>query len=495
MIYLEQKIVKRITTAGVLLLVSGCSNVGIKETSSGIISNTKNTVVTGHEKQWASTPASLLTQGEVVNGNWWKEFKDPQLNKVIDQSVGRNYQVWQAKSKVAQARAQAAIIGAGKLPSVTAGTSPSYLKQRTGSSSTTTTKSYGLDLAVSWEIDLWKRLNNQSQSARELYLGSNDVLRSVRQTIAAQTAKAYFATVEAKQQVALSKATLAVLTETSRQVGNRADVGITSPSDKHLSIANKESASAGLAGQEESLARTSRQLQLLTSDYPDGKVQTANSLVSLPALPKLGIPASLLSRRPDVLAAERQLRASGFTVAAAKKALLPSFSLSTGLGTVSSELSNILSGDFSYWSLAGSLLQPIFQGGKLRANVQLSEGLQQEAASAYTGTVLTALTEVESALAARELINRRQAALCSAASASKDAERVSLNRYRQGIEPYLTVLESQQRALSASSSCISARYDALENYIDLQLALGGGFDERVESPATKSNAPIVVQGK
>ena len=495
MIFLEQHFFKRITTVGILLLVSGCTSLAVTETSSGLIDKTKKTMVAGNEKQWASVPESLLTQGEVVNGNWWTAFKDPQLNTIIDQSVGRNYQVWQAQAKTAQARAQAVIAGADRLPSVTASSSPSYLKQRTGSSSTTTTESYGIDLGVSWEVDLWKRLKNQSQSARELYLGSNDVLRSVRQTVAAQTAKAYFATVEAKQQVALSKTTLSVLTETSRQVGNRSDIGIAAPSDKHLSIANRESASAGLAGQEEALARTSRQLQLLTTDYPNGKVQTANSLVSLPALPKLGIPASLLSRRPDVLAAERQLRASGFNILIAKKALLPSFSLSTGLGTVSNELSNILDGDFSYWSLAGSVLKPIFQGGKLRANVQLNEALQQEAANVYAETVLTAFTEVESALAARELINRRQTALCSAANASKAAERVSFNRYRQGIEPYLTVLESQRRALSASSSCISARYDALENYIDLQLALGGGFDKRVETPAPTLNAPIAAQAK
>jgi len=334
-------------------------------------------------------------------------------------------------------------------------------------------------------VDLWKRLQTKSLASRESYLASYDALRAVRQTVAAQTAKAYFATVESREQVNLSKKTLAVLKETARQVGNRADVGIASPSDKHLSVSNMQSAAAGLAGQEEALARVSRQLQLLTADYPNGKVLTANKLVNLPPLPKVGIPASLLTRRPDVLAAEKQLRAAGFNVTSAKKSLLPTISLSTAIGTASSELRNILSGDYSYWSLAGILLKPIFQGGKLRANVQLNEAVKEEAINVYAQTALTAFTEVESALAARAIINRRQSALCEAANASKAAERVAFNRYRQGVEPYLTVLESQQRALSAASSCISARHDALINYIDLQLALGGGFDERVEPLSQK----------
>lgn len=479
MTLLEQQRMKWIGVAGALLLISGCSNFSASETSANQAEKTKDRILAEKTpKQWTGTAGNLLTQGEVVNGNWWTNLKDPQLNRIINQAVGSNYQVWQAKARVAQAQAQAVIAGADRLPSVSAGTSPSATRRGAGAAGFSTTESYGLDLNISWEVDLWNRLQAQSAAARENYLASHEALRAVRQSVAAQTAKAYFTVVEARQQVNLSQKTLAVFKETARQVGNRADVGIAAPTDKFLSISNRESAAAGLAGNQEVLARSSRQLQRLTTDYPDGKVQTAGSLVNLPALPPAGVPAGLLARRPDVLAAEKRLRAAGFSVVSAQKTLLPAISLSTRLGTASNELNNILDGDFSYWSLAGNLLQPIFQGGKLRANVRLNEARQQEAANAYAQTVLTAFAEVESALAARAIINRRQAALCSAANASKSAERVSFNRYRQGVEPYLTVLESQQRTLNAASACIAARRAALENYIDLQLALGGGFDER-----------------
>ncbi|RVU83635.1 efflux transporter outer membrane subunit [Leucothrix sargassi] len=478
MTFLKKQTTQYMGVMSVLVLISGCSSTPVTDTTRDTLAQTQKAVTAGHEQKWASLSGDLLTPGDVVSGNWWTSLNDPHLNQIIDQAVGKNYSVWQAKAQVLQAKAQAIVTGAASKPAASIGTSPSYLRLGNGSSSSTTTESYGLDLAVSWEVDVWGRLKSQTQSAKEYYLASNEGLRAVRQTVAAQTAKAYFATVQAKQQVALSKETLAVLSETARQIGNRADVGIASPSDKHLSISNRESAAAGLAGQEEALARASRQLQFIATDYPDGKIKTSESLVALPKLPSVGIPASLLSRRPDVLAAERELRATGFLTETARRALLPNISLATSLGTLSDSFSDILDGDFSYWSLAGSVIKPLFVSGRLRANVELQEAVQQEAAGAYAETVLTAFTEVESALAARELINRRQAALCNAANASKAAERVSLNRYQQGLEPYLTVLESQQRALSAASSCISARFDALDNYIDLQLALGGGFEER-----------------
>ncbi|PWQ99589.1 efflux transporter outer membrane subunit [Leucothrix arctica] len=481
----KQPTLKWAMVTGLVLLSSGCASTLINDTSSGIIKETQSDLLGTDIKKWDGVSGSLLSEGEVVNGNWWNEFKDPQLTSIINQAVGKNYQVWKTQAQVAQARAQAVIAGANRLPSLALSTSG----YKVGSS---TAESYTLGLGISWEIDLWNRLKSQSLAARESYLASHESLRAVRQSVAANTAKAYFTVVQSKQQVALSKKTLQVFKETARQIGNRADVGIALPTDKHLSIANMQSATAGLAGKEEGLARGSRQLQRMLTDYPNGNIQTAENLASLPALPKLGVPASLLTRRPDVIAAEKQLRASGFNVESAKKSLLPSFSLSTStiptaIGTTSSQLSNLLDGDFSFWSLAGTLVQPIFQGGKLRANIRLNEAAQQAAANIYAQTALTAFTEVESSLAARSLINRRQQALCSAADASKNAERVSMNRYKQGLEPFLTVLESQQRALSASSSCISARYDALINYIDLQLALGGGFDERVESAlASKS---------
>lgn len=425
------------------------------------------------------------------SNNWWTTLGDPRLNEIVTEAVGENPEVWQAIARTAQSRAQAVIAGADQLPSIGAGVNGQARRQANGSFKPSTTENYGVGLNIDWEIDLWGRLAAQSAAAREDYLASVDGLRAVRQSIAAQTAKSYFAVIEARQKASFSKQALDIQTETARQVSNRVDAGIGAPSDKFLAIANRESSTATLAGNEQAVEGATRQLELLLRDYPRGAVKTASQLAPVPPLPDTGIPASLLERRPDILAAERQLRASGFRFVSAKRSLLPAISLSGGVGTASNEVRDILNGDFSFWTLAGNLLQPIFQGGRLRANIALTEAVQREAAEAYVASVLQAFTEVESALATREKIARRIAALCRAADAAKSAERVSFNRYRQGVEPFLTVLESQQRALDTAIACISARRAGLDNYIDLHLALGGGFDE--VAPALPTTLTLIEE--
>ena len=335
---------------------------------------------------------------EAAQSSWWQAFSDPKLNAAVTEAVGENPQVFQAQARAAQARAQAVIAGADRLPAIGANFDPAVQRQNTPPGGFQTTESYGLNLSVSWELDIWGRLAAQSAATRESYLASVEGLRAVRQSIAANTAKAYFATVEARQQAEISRQALDILTETARQVGNRSDAGVGAPSDKFLAIANRDSATAQLAGNVETVKRTTRQLELLLRDYPSGTVDTATVLVGIPPLPATGLPAGLLARRPDVLAAERQLRASGFQIVSAERSLLPAISLSGGIGQASAELGDLLKGNFSFWQLAGNLLQPVFQGGRLRANIRLNEAQQRESAEAYVETVLLALSEVETAL-------------------------------------------------------------------------------------------------
>ncbi len=431
--------------------------------------------LTGTVQPTYSTPSGSFI--DVPQEPWWQAFNDPKLNATVTEAVGENPQVFQAQARAAQARAQAVIAGAERLPAIGAGFNAGAQRQNVPPLGFQTIENYGLNLSVSWELDIWGRVAAQSAAAREGYLASVEGLRAVRQSIAANTAKVYFAVVEARQQADISGQVLDILSETARQVGNRSDAGIGAPSDKFLAIANRDSAAAQLAGNRETVKRTTRQLELLLRDYPSGTVDTASVLVAVPQLPAAGLPAGLLARRPDVLAAERSLRASGFQIASAERSLLPAISLSGGIGSASAELGDLLKGDFSFWQLAGNLLQPVFQGGRLRANVRLKEAQQQEAAEAYVETVLLALSEVETALDAHGDILQRIASLCSASDAAQSAERIAFNRYRQGVEPFLTVLESQSRSLSARASCITAQRAGLDNYIDLNLALGGGFEE------------------
>lgn len=438
--------------------------------------------------------------------DWWNRFGDPRLAALIEEAVSESPQVGQALARVEQARAQGRIQRADQLPQVSAGLNASRAQQTLGglgpigaipgagggdgaeAPTSFTTENYDLSANVSWETDLFGALRARSAAAREEFLASEANLRAVRQAVAAQVARSYFTLIEARAQAALSEEVVETFGEIARQVGNRADVGIAPPNDKLLAISNLESARAGLQQRRESVERLTRQLELLLRDYPSGTQATTAQLPSVPGPPPTGLPVDLLTRRPDVAASLFQLRAAGFRTAAAQRSLLPSLSLTGSAGTSSDELGDLLDGDFFVWSIAGRLLQPIFQGGRLRAQVRLAEGQRDEASERYVETLLTALTEVETALAVEDDLAARETALTAAADASQRSVDISFNRYRAGIDPFLTVLQSQQGALDARSAVIATRRARLENRVTLHLALGGGFGSPAKIPTFTGGA-------
>jgi outer membrane protein TolC len=262
----------------------------------------------------------------------------------------------------------------------------------------------------------------------------------------------------------------------ARQVGNRVDVGSAQPIDGQLAAANLRSARANLEQRRETLARLTREFEIIMRDYPDGEVAAAAALPPVPPAPPAGVPAELLARRPDVAASLLDLRAAGYRVTAAERSFLPNITLTGSAGTSSMELSNLLDPDFFVWSIAGRLLQPIFQGGRLRAQFQLRAGERDEVLQTYADTVLTALSEVETALAVEEFLAGQERELAAAAGAERAVE-ISRNRYDVGKEPMLTLLESQRRALDARSSLLAVHRLRLANRADLHLALGGGLED------------------
>lgn len=432
------------------------------------------------------------TAAQTPQERWWQDFADPQLNAFVETALEKNPALGQALARARIAEAQARIRRADQLPQVGVGVGTARQRQNmpdlmTGETAPVISNNHNLALDISWELDLWGRLSALSESARADYLASAEQARAVRQSVAAQAVQLYYEVVHAQAQVSLSERTVKALAEMSRQINNRVNVGIASPADGALARANLESARAGLAQRVEALERNLRQLQILMGEYPSGLVASAATLPEVPAAPAAGIPADLLARRPDVRAAEQALLSAGYQLGAAERSFLPSFSLTGSAGYAGPEFSELLDGGNFIWSIAGRALQPVFQGGRLVAQVDLSEGRRDEALDAYAETALGALSEVETALAVDLQLTRRETASESAASAAEEAVTVSFNRYQQGIDPFLNVLESQQRALDGRSAQISARLARIQNRIALHLALGGGFEN--SPPATAPAAP------
>ena len=419
--------------------------------------------------------------------SWWSEFDDPQLNLFVDTALVRNPGVAQALARAQIAQARIRQNRADRLPQAGVGLNSARQRQNMSAMAgplgeladdmSFISNNHNAALEVSWELDLWGRLSALDSAARAEFLASAEQLRGARQSVAAQVVQLYYEIVHARAQVELSERTVEALAEMSRQINNRVQAGIASPADGMLAEANLGSARAGLEQRNEALARTLRQMDVLLGYYPDGSSRTANALPEVPAAPAAGVPAQLLERRPDVRAAELGLLAAGYQLGAAERSFLPSLSLSGSAGYASGEWSGLFDSSNFIWSIAGQIMQPIFQGGRLVAQVDIAEGQQAEALNSYVETALNALAEVESLLAVDGVLQRRESSLDASAGAAEEAVRVSYNRYQQGIDPFLNVLESQQRALDGRSAYITSRHARIENRISLHLALGGGFEQ------------------
>ena len=193
------------------------------------------------------------------------------------------------------------------------------------------------------------------------------------------------------------------------------------------------------------------------------------------------MPADLVGRRPDLVAAERSLAASQARLGIARTELLPQISLTAATGSATNALRSLINGDFSVWSFLGNIVAPLWQGGRLRAQISQAEARSAEALATYANTVLAAYAEVETALAAEQFLREREQHLTTSVTQARAAEQLADERYRAGLETYITVLDSQRSAVQAEADLLAARRLRLENRVDLYLALGGGF-EQLESP-------------
>lgn len=431
------------------------------------------------------------TKAGNIADNWWESFGDPELTAAIEQALDNNRDLSAAAARLEQAGAQARIAGASLKPAAGVGVTGSRTRQNFiglpieipgGGVPSATFNSYGVSLDVSWEVDLWGKLRASTRAAIADFQAAQAGYQAARLSLAGQTAKAYFAVVEAKQQVVLALETVENWRYAHEQVLHRYQSGVRSSLDVRLALSNLEGAEALLAQRKRILDSTERQLEVLLGRYPGRAMEIPTELPTLPGAIPAGLPASLVTRRPDLVAAERTLYAADQRHMVSRRSLYPRFSLTAGAGTSSDQLSDLLDGDFRVWSLLGNLAQPIFQGGRLRAGVDAARAGADAALAGYAGTALRAFAEVESALAAEEFLAVKETHLASASHQARAAENLAQDRYDSGLELFITVLDSRRSALNADSQLLSARRERLDNRVDLHLALGGGFQVEEINP-------------
>jgi multidrug efflux system outer membrane protein len=420
---------------------------------------------------------------------WWMAFGDTVLASYVFEALQQNHDLQIAATRVEAAGAQARIAGAALLPQVNANLDGSRRRQNFiglpipgagGDVLSSTTSTYGASLSSSWELDLWGRLRAGKSAALADVQASLADMEAARLSLIAQTSRAFFAALESTGQVRLSKSTVENLRLASEQIRERYTRGLRPSLDLRLALSNEATAAAVLQQRLRARDAALRRLELLLGRYPSATIRTGELLPSVPPAVPAGLPAELISRRPDLIAAERRLAAAGARVTEARRALYPRLSLTASGGRSSSELKDLLHGDFAVWNLVSNLTQPLFHGGRIRAGIDLAGATSRQTLIRFVQSVLRAFGEVEAALAAEHYLARQELSLHSAAAEARAGHTLASERYAQGLVDMTTLLEAQRRAFDADSQLLMVRRQRIDARIDLHLALGGDFDSKAD---------------
>ena len=444
-------------------------------------------------------PVGTVPEAQPTSAAWWESFGDDDLNHLVGEALERNRDLQAAAARVAAAAAQARIVGADLEPQISADLAAARRQQNfiglplpggSGGVLSSTSTALGANLNISWEVDLWGRLRAAESGSLASLKASELELDAARLSLAGQTAKAWFAVLEAEGQVGVGQRTLDNRRLTMDRIRRRYNVGLSSPLELRFAVSDHALAESLLAQRQRQSEAVRRSLQLLVHRYPSGELQEMSVEEQLPSLPgpvPAGLPAELVTRRPDLAAAESRLLAAGYSVTEARRALYPRLSLTGSAGRASAEVGDLLDEDFSVWSLAGGLLAPLFQGGRLRAAVDLAAARQDESLALYVQRVLSSFAEVEGSLADDGYLERRETALTTAVVEADEALGLAQDQYAAGLVTYLAVLESQRQALNAESQYLSVQRQRLDNRVDLHLALGGDWGQ--SATRASSNVP------
>lgn len=418
---------------------------------------------------------------------WWTLFADPTLDQLVDEALAHNPDVAIAAARVAEARAGLRITNADRLPTVNLGGNATRSKSSAflttpGADQTRTT--YTVQGTVGFELDLWGRYLRASESARATLLNSEYGREAVKLSLTGEVARGYFGLIAAAEQLARGRDTLATREESLRIEKLRFDAGESDEFTYKRAEADTAATRKSVHQLELDLTRRSNALGILLGRSPKDLVDRAiaaerTELPAMVALPA-ALPSSVLERRPDVGAAEAALNASAADIGVARAMMFPSISLTGAFGSVSPELSDLFTKPAEAWSGVGSLLQPIFQGGRLRANVSRAQAVREQRKAEYARTVQDAFREVLDALQGQTLIAGVTDANTQQVAALARATELAELRYDQGDIAYLELLDVRRGLFQAQIDLVAAQRDALLNTVDLALAVGGGLGPRAE---------------
>ena len=465
---------KRLASMAALLALGACSLAGRAPEVPAIASDMP--------AAWAER-ASATSDAAVAAPDWWRSFSSEELSALIAAALNANPDLAIAAERVYQAETQVRIAGATLFPELSFGAGTSRRKTRPDGGDWSTSDGSSGAFSASYELDLWGRNAAGVRAAESALHASRFDLETARLTLVAGVASAYFQVLSLRGRLVIARENLVIADRVFKVVDARVRNGAASALDLARQQTAVLSQRASIPPLELQERQTLYALAILVGRPPEGFDAAGASLSAL-AVPGVapGLPVDLLVRRPDLASAEAQLASAHANVAVARAALLPAIQLTGSAGLASNVLINFLNAPTATLALGASLAQSIFDGGRLRGQVDVAASRERELIESYRKSILAALADVESALASGSRTADQQLLQEQILEQARRALRLAEIRYREGVDDLLTVLDAQRTLFQAEDQLAQIRLSRLQASIGLFKALGGGWKMTGPSP-------------
>ena len=443
---------------------------------------------------WAGlTPSASAQPSPAVTdlARWWKSFGDPTLSSLVERAVQSNLDVRQAQSRLVQSRASRGVAVAGLGPS--AGVSAGFTRTRNGGGPKLINNLYQAGLDASWEIDVFGGVRRNVEASTADIQAAQEDLRNTLVTLTAEVALDYIDLRGFQQEIAIAQENLKSQQHTADLTRKKQLGGLVGA----LDVANADALVATTAAQIPVLRTSAQQtiysLSLLLGREPGALLRELTPVANIPSVPptgSLGVPSSLLRRRPDIRRAEAQIHAATARIGVATAALFPTFNLNGSFSFQDSKTNGWLDWRNRIWSFGPSASWTFFNSGANLWGIQIQNALTQQALLTYEQAVLTAMQDVENALVASANEQEHRKALMQAVAANQKAVELATQLYAQGQTDFLNVLDAQRSLYSSQDALVQSTRDVSTDMVALYKALGGGWTEADGAEPPPSRVPF-----
>ncbi len=422
--------------------------------------------------------SAAATASSIGDEKWWSVFQDPQLQNLIRLALAKNYDVRIAASRIEQQRAQLAITRSNQFPTLSGVAEETGLRSPPIGAGVPSYSYNAVELALSasWDVDFWGKYRRATEGARANLLASEWARQAVISSLVANVATDYFALRDLDLQLEISERTLKSR-RNSLQLTETLEKGGSSPlTDVRQAEQLVETAAATIPDLQRQIQQEENAIRVLIGENP-GPITRGLALTDQPIPVDVppGLPSALLERRPDIREAEQSLIAANAQIGVAKAAYYPDISLTGIFGLESGSLLSLFNGSARAWNYTASATQPIFEAGRLRGNVRLAQGQQQQALLSYQQTIQGAFRDVSNALIAVQKYREFREHEELLVKAAKGASDLSEMRYKGGVTSYLEVLTNETNYFAAELNLAGARLNERLSLVQLYNALGGGW--------------------